>query len=99
MSDDRKCVELKVDGGNSTAVVDVRGVAELSMRVGDDYIQADVNYDCQMLVERWVVGSDQYSSVSFNTSPNIHYGGTGWWILDDQDEDDLLDQIKDEHFG
>jgi hypothetical protein len=94
MSSDRKCVELKVDGDNTVAVLEVSGVVELEFRVGDEYTRDDADYNATITLVRDADGIvEEYIDRS-----NIHYGGTGWWCLSSQDEQDLEDQIKEDHF-
>ena len=94
MSDDRKCVELKVDGDNTVAVLEVSGVVELEFRVGDEYTRDEADYNATVVVER----ENGEIVEEYIDDSRIHYGGTGWWCLSSQDDQDLEIQIKTDHF-
>ena len=94
MSDNRKCVELRVNGDNTVAVFEVSGVVELGFRVGDDCIRDDANYDATIIIDR-----DNGEIVEeYIDDSSISYDGSSMWCLDDEDDQDLEDQIKADHF-
>ena len=95
MSDDRKCVELKVDGNRTVAVFEVSGVVELEFRVGDEYTRDEADYDATVVVDR----ENGEIVEEYIDDSNISYDGSSWWCLDGQDTLDLEFQIKEDHFN
>ena len=94
MSDNRKCVELKVDGNRTVAVFEVSGVVELGFRIGSDEFRADADYDATITIDR-----DNGEIVEeYIEDSSINYNGSSMWCLDDEDDQDLEDQIKADHF-